>query len=992
MNGIVHPCTHPEGRPPPETEDEMMLEVFKYTDRVVSMARPRKILMIAVDGVAPRAKMNQQRSRRFRSAQDARILAEEKQRAIAEAEARGEIIDEAIKGKKAWDTNVITPGTPFMDILAKSLRYWVAYKLNNDPGWKDVKVIISDASVPGEGEHKIMEFIRSQRSDPAHDPNTSHCIYGLDADLIFLGLATHEPHFKILREDVFAQDSNKRRKNNNAFALTEEEKRREEDEEAVEKAKPKPFIWLHVDILRQYLEIELDVPRLPFVFDIERAIDDWVFMCFFVGNDFLPHMPSLDVRDNGIDILIGIWRRSLPAMKGYMTCDGQVDLSRVQIMMRALGQQEDGIFRKKREGEVRRLRNEKKRRIENDQRRAYMNQMSAPPPVALSKNRGERAPIAPLDSMPLYSTSGESVGKTHMSNSDIVANRNALNLANMANKTAAQELKAKLLLDGIDSGELEKSKAEHIGDEEDAGNKGEVDKEEGDEEDVETQTPNEEDVVVAGQKRKATSQLQKPTTSGSGQGEDEFDEPEDNIKLWEPGYRNRYYSNKFHVSENDTEFRKGVVKKYIEGICWTLLYYYQGCPSWNWYFPYHYAPFAQDLVDLAEIEIKFELGEPFAPFEQLMSVLPADSSHTLPDIFHPLMSDPKSSIIDFYPVDFPIDMNGKKMAWQGVALLPFIDEKRLLTEVQALYPHLTDHERYRNGRRQEVLLISSANKLYKDVKDRLYGESKTSCVEFRSDKGNGLAGLVRRAPGIQPDRPLAFPLNTGDMPSFDPDMSLVMEYSMPELAHYNKSMLLTGVKLIDPVLTYEDKETIRNGPKKNMFHGRNNRNVEYNTVKPHPVSTGIQRSGGYKYFVSNGTSDQRDQHGYGSGSRNGYGQGGYNSSSYNGGGYGAHGGYGRGGYNQGVYGHDRYSQGGYGQGGYGNNGYNNGGYGQSGYGQTGNSQSGYGSGYGYGYGYDRAASQGGSGGYGYGRDNNRNGYNDNRYGYNQGRSQPHGRY
>lgn len=48
MNGIVHPCTHPEGKPPPANEQEMMLEIFKYTDRVVNMVRPRKLLMIAI--------------------------------------------------------------------------------------------------------------------------------------------------------------------------------------------------------------------------------------------------------------------------------------------------------------------------------------------------------------------------------------------------------------------------------------------------------------------------------------------------------------------------------------------------------------------------------------------------------------------------------------------------------------------------------------------------------------------------------------------------------------------------------------------------------------------------------------------------------------------------------------------------------------------------------------------------------------------------------
>ena len=121
----------------------MMKEIFEYTDRVVSMVRPRKLLMMAIDGVAPRAKMNQQRSRRFRAAQEAEDKEKDRQNAIKEWEAMGKDLTEEFKGEKAWDSNAITPGTPFMDKLAKSLRYWVRKKLNEDPGWAGVSSFLS---------------------------------------------------------------------------------------------------------------------------------------------------------------------------------------------------------------------------------------------------------------------------------------------------------------------------------------------------------------------------------------------------------------------------------------------------------------------------------------------------------------------------------------------------------------------------------------------------------------------------------------------------------------------------------------------------------------------------------------------------------------------------------------------------------------------------------------------------------------------------------
>ena len=124
MNGIIHPASHPEDRPPPETEDDMYLAIFDYLERVFAAVRPRKLLFMAIDGVAPRAKMNQQRSRRFRSAQEAEEKAE------CEAKLREEWAKEGRdvpprSDKPPFDSNVITPGTPFMDRLATFLRAFI---------------------------------------------------------------------------------------------------------------------------------------------------------------------------------------------------------------------------------------------------------------------------------------------------------------------------------------------------------------------------------------------------------------------------------------------------------------------------------------------------------------------------------------------------------------------------------------------------------------------------------------------------------------------------------------------------------------------------------------------------------------------------------------------------------------------------------------------------------------------------------------------------
>lgn len=167
-----------------------------------------------------------------------------------------------------------------------------------------------------------------------------------------LALATHEPHFRVLREDVFANDTSP-----NACRICGQEGHYAAQctgtKADVQKKPPsdqKPFIFLDVAILREYLEVELNIPQTTVPFSLEQAIDDWVLLIFFVGNDFLPHLPSLEIREGAIDTLLKIWKQELPRMGGYLTSHGRLELARAQIILEGLAKREDEIFRKRREG------------------------------------------------------------------------------------------------------------------------------------------------------------------------------------------------------------------------------------------------------------------------------------------------------------------------------------------------------------------------------------------------------------------------------------------------------------------------------------------------------------------------------------------------------------------------------------------------------------------------------------------------------------------
>ncbi|KAI3700133.1 hypothetical protein L2E82_44751 [Cichorium intybus] len=764
MNGIIHPCFHPEDRASPTSFNEVFQCMFDYIDRLFVMVRPRKLLYMAIDGVAPRAKMNQQRSRRFRAAKDAADAAAEEERLREEFEREGRKLPPK-QESQTFDSNVITPGTEFMAVLSVALQYYVHQRLNNDPGWKPIKVILSDANVPGEGEHKIMSYIRLQRNLPGFDPNTRHCLYGLDADLIMLALATHEVHFSILREVVFTpgqQDKCFICGQMGHLAATCEGKAKRKAGEFDEKGNAeivpkKPYQFLNIWTLREYLEYEMRIPNPGSKIDFERIVDDFIFICFFVGNDFLPHMPTLEIREGAINLLLAVYKKEFRSLNGYLTNGSKPDLHKVEQFIQAVGSYEDKIFQKRA-----RLHQRQAERIKREKAGAKSQAMRGDD-VAPQVEPDSLVPVGRFQGSRL--ASGPSPSPFH-SNSNSNSNSRPQKLARLTSSSASVgaaivQAETSLENDVLDNKEELKTKLKGIlRDKSDAFNS---------------------------------------------------DNPEeDKIKLGVPGWKERYYEEKFSARSPQEleEIRRDVVLRYTEGLCWVMHYYYEGVCSWQWFYPYHYAPFASDLKDLGELNISFELGSPFKPFNQLMGVFPAASSHALPEHYRKLMMDPDSPIIDFYPTDFEVDMNGKRFAWQGIAKLPFIDESRLLAEVSKVEHTLTEEEARRNSTMCDMLFVALSHTLSPyifSLNDRCKQLSAKERVEVREQidpiASGGMNGYLSLCAG-DPCPPI-FSSPVDGMDDILDNQVICAIFRLPEY-HNHISRPPAGVKLPKKTVTVDD--------------------------------------------------------------------------------------------------------------------------------------------------------------------------------------------
>ncbi|KAL9649089.1 hypothetical protein ABK040_008466 [Willaertia magna] len=281
------------------TMEKFILSIMLYIEAIVYYFPPKKTLYLALDGVAPLAKVNQQRKRRWIGISNKGLPKREIRR---EDDNNNE---EEVKQQKEilFDSTSITAGTFFMQQLSKHLNFFIKRKVQDDKTWKEIETIyFNDSSISGEGEHKIMDYIRQNTIGK----NESHCIYGMDSDLIILALSTHEEQFYVLRDYTLSIAENQ--SSHLHWKIKKRRKRR--IRKSLQGEEEYKFHLLDVSKLRDYIENFMKMDNLMTI-NVDRVIDDFILMLFLCGNDFLPSLPTLDIgkEENSLSYLFQVYKK-----------------------------------------------------------------------------------------------------------------------------------------------------------------------------------------------------------------------------------------------------------------------------------------------------------------------------------------------------------------------------------------------------------------------------------------------------------------------------------------------------------------------------------------------------------------------------------------------------------------------------------------------------------------------------------------------------------
>jgi len=242
-------------------EDKIIQLVIRKIREYIQIISPTNVVYIAFDGIAPLAKMDQQRNRRYKSAFMDNINFD-----------TGKFYEPGTKPDK-WSTNQITPGTTFMQTLSK--------RIEEDFVLRPLKgiqtTIVSTSNEPGEGEHKLFAHMREH-----HSPRNNTVVYGMDSDLIMLSLL----HVYLFRNIFIFREAPE-------FSL---------------KVKYEKNELLFMDVHKLFLSI---LNEMDCQYTDRRRGYEYVFICMILGNDFMDRLIGLNIRTNGIPRLMTAYREKI---------------------------------------------------------------------------------------------------------------------------------------------------------------------------------------------------------------------------------------------------------------------------------------------------------------------------------------------------------------------------------------------------------------------------------------------------------------------------------------------------------------------------------------------------------------------------------------------------------------------------------------------------------------------------------------------------------
>lgn len=283
FNGIIHTVLQ-SIQHTDFSEDKLMQAIWDKVLDYIAIFKPSK-LIICTDGVAPLAKMAQQRRRRY--------LAIFKNK-----------IDTVSDSPAIWDSNAITTGTVFMTNLNAFMKNKMRYNTSN------TQIIYSGSDENGEGEHKIFDKL-------SIEPREKHIIiHGLDADLIILSLMSHRQNIKLMREQI--------KDNSTIFQYLDVHNLRE----AI--IRELIHIWplMHQEYEDIYSQASNDI------------IESYAVACSILGNDFIPHITTLNIKTDGMEKIVQSAKSAISSY-GMLVKDGLINHDCLSHIFVNLAQSED---------------------------------------------------------------------------------------------------------------------------------------------------------------------------------------------------------------------------------------------------------------------------------------------------------------------------------------------------------------------------------------------------------------------------------------------------------------------------------------------------------------------------------------------------------------------------------------------------------------------------------------------------------------------------